>query len=775
MKVAVLTYRAQAGAFATIARNIARGMADLDVDVDVLYLAGPPPTQITDYPPGSHLVRLGGRGRSCWPRLARQLRTSRPDALISLGWILNPAAVVGTLMSLTKVPVILNEASLLSYKTRTEHRHQPNLRVLDHLARLLYPRAAAITGASSAIVDDLVSAIGLDPVDNVLRVVPYSVDSAEVVRRSRPSADTVDGPGPVFVNVARHARQKNLTLLLRAFSRYLAHGGSGTLVLVGVGPQTENLRRLASELRINGHVIFRGHLENPFPQMAAASAFVLSSEEEGFGLVLVEAMALGVPVISTDCPGGPREILRDGDAGLLIPPNDEPALAEAMRQIAADPALRFRLVRAGYARARDFSPPAVARLWLDLISDVLPTSDVLPPSNAVPNEMIENQTEATSPDADEDRPIAMSGVDHYYPRAFVGDGGVTNAVWLWAATLARAGDDVRVLYDNRTARLPRFRLPNGVRVRGVAHLGRGRWCLPRRLSAELDSDRLLVLHSGYVLANLVAAAMASRSGVGYLVVPHGAYDSHIRTRRRPLRAWWERAERLMLEGAVAVHVFFESERDQIAELAPEARLIVAATPYDPPETAWGLGEAEQYIAWIGRYDIQHKGLDRLFDAMASLPKSARPVLRLHGRDSTNSREDVQRLVDERGLNDNVTVGAPLAGAEKSHFLLRARGYVHPSRWESYGLALVEGLALGLPTLVTADIAIAESLRTSDAAFVVDGSIRGLRDGLLRLAAPDVAAVATRGRTFVMDTLSHEAAGIRWHTELKKLITAAGAT
>lgn len=171
----------------------------------------------------------------------------------------------------------------------------------------------------------------------------------------------------VLVNVARHARQKNLPLLLRVFRIHLTEGGVGTLVLVGAGPATDELRKLASDLELATNVVFRGRLMNPFPQVSAATAFVLSSEEEGFGLVLVEAMALEVPVISTDCPGGPREILRDGRAGLLVRPGDDRALAQALRRIATDAELRSSLSSAGRAWAADFSPSTVGRAWLDVL------------------------------------------------------------------------------------------------------------------------------------------------------------------------------------------------------------------------------------------------------------------------------------------------------------------------------------------------------------------------------------------------------------------------
>jgi glycosyltransferase involved in cell wall biosynthesis len=371
MRVAVLTYRATYGAFATITRNIATGLHENGIGVDVLYLEGPGPSDITGYPPGTRIIQLPGRSRSCWPAIARHLRSQRPGALISLGWILNPSAVLAVLVSRTRTPLILNEQSNLSYKTGVEHRHELRLRILGRLARVLYPRADMVTGASSAIVEDLEKGIGIDPRRVPLMVVSNAVDAGEVVRRSTiPDPDAVvPGDGPVFVNVARHARQKNLQLLLRAFRRYRDEGGTGVLVLVGAGPLTVELQKQAATLGLTDRVVFRGLLQNPFPQLAASTAFVLSSEEEGFGLVLVEAMALGVPVVATDCPGGPAEILNRGGAGLLVPNHDEAALAAALRRIADEPDLRSRLSAAGRERAHSYSPQMVGRRWVEILRE----------------------------------------------------------------------------------------------------------------------------------------------------------------------------------------------------------------------------------------------------------------------------------------------------------------------------------------------------------------------------------------------------------------------
>ena len=368
MRICLFTPAVGIGAFAGIARSLAAGLDTLDAELDIVYLQGPDPADVRGFPVGAHLVRIGGRSRTCPPALARYLRRRRPAALISLGWILNPAAVVGVAMARTDTPLYLNEQSSLSYKTGVEHRGELRLRALAPLARLLYPRATAVTGASVDVVDDLVHRVGIDSARVPVHVIPNPVDLDRVRSLSRCPDPGEPAPGPVFVNAARHVRQKNLPLLLDAFRRFVDGGGEGTLVLVGDGPETPALKVLARELGLIDRVVFRMHLANPYPAMAAATAFVLSSEEEGFGLVLVEAMALGVPVIATDCPGGPREILRGGQDGLLVPPGDAEALASALRRMAGDARLRESLSSRARERAEEFRPDSVAHRWLDVFA-----------------------------------------------------------------------------------------------------------------------------------------------------------------------------------------------------------------------------------------------------------------------------------------------------------------------------------------------------------------------------------------------------------------------
>ena len=137
-------------------------------------------------------------------------------------------------------------------------------------------------------------------------------------------------------------------------------------MVVGAGRDEAMLRHLATELHIEDATVFTGFQSDAAPYISRAEALVLASKYEGFGLVLVEAMVLGRPVVASDCPSGPAEVLDGGRAGILVPVGDVDALASALSQLAADPAMRERLAAASVERARTFDIHESVNQLLDL-------------------------------------------------------------------------------------------------------------------------------------------------------------------------------------------------------------------------------------------------------------------------------------------------------------------------------------------------------------------------------------------------------------------------
>jgi glycosyltransferase involved in cell wall biosynthesis len=313
------------------------------------------------------------------------------------------------------------------------------------------------------------------------------------------------------------------------------------------------------------------------------------------------------------------------------------------------------------------------------------------------------------------------GVQRFVHYMFVGldpPNGVSHAALAWADAQRQAGYEVTVLFDGGESREPRV-TESGVELLPIRHVGRWQQTrVPLRLSSFLRAGDVVTLHENFKTRHLLAAAVCRRRQIPYISMPHGSFAPRILAELRQPVAPRSLAERWLLNRAAAVHVFFDSEKDEVAGFQPAvSRYLVAPTGVDMPDRTWsGTGD---YLAWIGRYAPDHKGLDVLLSALAAIDEHDRPHLHMRGPDYKGGRHVVESLVQRLGLEDWVTVDGPVYGEEKLDFLCRCRSYIHPSRWESHSIALCENLALGVPTIVSNTIHIAPLLKAYGAALVVD--------------------------------------------------------
>jgi len=182
---------------------------------------------------------------------------------------------------------------------------------------------------------------------------PFDLEKIRHLAQESVSEPLFQGAAPILLSVGRLAPEKGGEDLLRAFSQ-LRQQTDARLVFLGAGPEKDRLERLCREMGLEGDVHFPGYRENPFRYMARSTALALPSHYEGFGNVLVEAMACGLPVVATRCYPGIEEIVEDGKTGLLVEVGDEAAMAAALLRVLNDEQLRRRLAEAGRERAQMF-------------------------------------------------------------------------------------------------------------------------------------------------------------------------------------------------------------------------------------------------------------------------------------------------------------------------------------------------------------------------------------------------------------------------------------
>ncbi len=298
------------------------------------------------------------------PAIADYLRRERPDALLSASHYVNLAALWGRALAGTGTRLAISQRTQLSVAITNSKlpvlRRRP---LLAWLTRRYYPRADAIVAVSDGVADDLAVVAQL-PRERV-QTLYNPTDLAYIAARAAEPAPhpwLVDDGAPVIVAVVRLAAQKDFTTLLRAFALLKATRPARLLIL-GEGRLRPQLETLAHELGVSDAVALPGYAENPFAALARARLFVLSSRYEGLPGALIQALACGAPVASTDCPSGPAEILDHGRYGRLVPVGDAAALAAAMRAALDEtPDPERQKTRAGY-----FSVDRAVDAYLDLL------------------------------------------------------------------------------------------------------------------------------------------------------------------------------------------------------------------------------------------------------------------------------------------------------------------------------------------------------------------------------------------------------------------------
>ncbi|CAN5523889.1 glycosyltransferase [soil metagenome] len=306
---------------------VARGLRDLGHEATLITLesGGAYENQI---PEGVERIDFrDGSNRKAVARLASLIRQRRPEAILAATDAANIVAVLARILSRRKPRVVASIHSTLSrsYSPSAQEYEKKRLRAM----RFLLPKADKIVGVSAGVCDDAAPFLGL-PRDRFVVIHNPAITPETATLAAMHVDDPWFRPGEpsVVISMGRLHPVKDFPTLIRAFAKL---SGQERLMILGEGDQRASLEALVSELGLTDRVRLPGFVDNPYAYLSQARLFVLSSAYEGFGLVIVEALACGTPVVSTNCPYGPEEILEGGRYGSLVPVADSDAMAEAIR------------------------------------------------------------------------------------------------------------------------------------------------------------------------------------------------------------------------------------------------------------------------------------------------------------------------------------------------------------------------------------------------------------------------------------------------------------
>lgn len=290
-------------------------------------------------------------------KLIKYFKKEHPDIFVSAFPHINAFVMLAKIISGVKMKVVLtdhNHFFLLAKNARTLYRRFFGMFILPHLMRIFYPLSDAIICASNGVSESISDVVG--PSDKI-KTIYYPVANKKIYDLSKEPVDHpwfLNQKTPIVLAAGRLVNQKDYPTLIKAF-KLVVQKKNARLVILGEGAERKKIEKLIQELGISENVAFFGLQKNPFKYMGRASVFVLSSAHEGFGNVIVEAMACGTPVVATDCKSGPGEIIENGKSGILVPVGDYKSLSEAIIKVLSDFSLRQKLSEEGMNRAGYFS------------------------------------------------------------------------------------------------------------------------------------------------------------------------------------------------------------------------------------------------------------------------------------------------------------------------------------------------------------------------------------------------------------------------------------
>jgi len=333
-KLAILVSFSGQGGVERMIANLCQALVDAPIDLDVLLIKARGP-YVDRLPDSANIISLRARHSltSIW-EVSRYLKKERPDALLAIKHRGILAALRARQLARTDTPISGRIGTTVSaaLATKSSRRRQRWYRAM----RKHYPALEQLVAVSQGVADDVLDITGMS--ESRVSVVRNPTITPEMLAAANAPVDhpwlSAEGSIPVIMGVGRLTEQKDFATLIAAFARVRSQR-EARLIILGDGGLRDELIAQATTLGVEAHIVLPGFQSNPWAWMSKAAVFALSSRWEGSPNTLTEAMALGIPVVSTDCPSGPTELLDGGRIAPLVEMGDIDALASALLSVLA--------------------------------------------------------------------------------------------------------------------------------------------------------------------------------------------------------------------------------------------------------------------------------------------------------------------------------------------------------------------------------------------------------------------------------------------------------
>jgi glycosyltransferase involved in cell wall biosynthesis len=362
MRIALLLPTLEIGGVERVFANLANGLHQCGAEVDlVVGRAGGDMEAVLDEGLQVFDLKSDHMMRSV-ARVVKYLCARRPDAMIAAMTHSSAAAVIAKAIARCKTKVVATEHNTMSQIVANTAGFK--YRLMPLWGRVALSSADAIVAVSMGVADDLSTQTGIPR--NKFQVIYNPVITNGLYSAAEASVDHPwfqAGQPPVVLAVGRLDKQKDFPMLIHAF-RIVRSRRAARLMILGEGPDRGRIEQVVEDAGLIEDVALPGFEQNPYRFMSRAAVFASSSQWEGFGVVLVEALALKVPVVSTNCPHGPAEILCHGNFGTLVPVGNHESMAQALLT-----ALDCPIQKDSSAHLEQFTVGRVSSDYLSILQD----------------------------------------------------------------------------------------------------------------------------------------------------------------------------------------------------------------------------------------------------------------------------------------------------------------------------------------------------------------------------------------------------------------------